>query len=347
MAKSENIVITGCAGLIGSHLSSKFIKLGYKVIGIDSLIGGYPTNMPEQDSNFIFYNTDILNNQKLIEIFKFFKPIAVVHCAALAHEDISVFSPKTIVENIYSGTASICSAAVSSNTKYFINTSSMARYGDGIPPFKEEDTCTPVDPYGLAKKHAEEHLNLMHRIHGIKVFHIVPHNVCGPNQCYNDPFRNVMSIFGNLVLNDKPVYVYGDGEQKRSFSHIDDCVDAYIKVFDMKDSLDSGNVFNIGPDHGSEISILELANRVHTHFNKEPNIKFVPDRPQEVKNAWVSVEKAKKVLNYSTTKDVEDTIRDTVVWIKNSPKRDFNYHLPLEIINDKTPKTWTERLFNK
>ncbi len=347
MGKSKNIVITGSAGLIGSHLSNQFLELGFKVVGVDSLIGGYATNMPEQNSNFTYFNVDILNNAKLIEIFKFFKPVAVIHCAALAHEGLSVFSPKTIVENIYAGTASVCSAAVSSGTPYFINTSSMARYGAGNPPFKEDHKCNPVDPYGLAKKHAEEHLNLMHTIHGIKVFHIVPHNVCGPNQCYNDPFRNVMSIFGNLVLNDKPVYVYGDGTQKRSFSHIDDCVDAYVRVFEMREQLESGEVFNIGPDHGSEISILELANRVHTYFNKEPNIKFVPDRPQEVKDAWVSVEKAKKVLDYTTKNSVEDTIRDTITWIKNSPVRQFNYHLSLEIVNEKTPKTWTERLFNK
>ena len=311
MGKPKTIIITGSAGLIGSHLSHKFISLGFKVVGIDSLIGGYYSNMPT-DTNFTYYELDIVtDHNKLAEVFKQHEPETVIHCAALAHEGLSVFSPKKIVENIYSGTAGVCSAAISAGTKVFINTSSMARYGNGVAPFKEHHTCTPVDPYGLAKKHAEEHLNLMHDIHGIKVFHMVPHNVCGPHQCYSDPFRNVMSIFANLVLQDKPVYVYGDGLQKRSFSHIDDCVDAYIRLYELKDTLSSGEVFNIGPDHGSEITIQDLANRVHIHFNKKPNIN------------------------------------NTIAWITNSPARQFKHHLDLGIINENTPKTWTERLFNK
>lgn len=344
----RTVAITGSAGLIGSHLCYRFIKLGYKVIGIDSLVGGYYTNMPENSENFQYYQLDILNTHRLAKFFKFHKPEIVIHCAALAHEGLSVFSPKTIVENIYSGTASVASASIACGSKILINTSSMARYGNSKAPFIEEKTIpTPVDPYGLAKLHAEQHLNLMHEIHSIKVFHMVPHNVCGPHQCYSDPFRNVMSIFANRVLHEKPVYIYGDGTQKRSFSHVEDCVDAYVQLLDNANEIPSGNVFNIGPDHGSEITINELAHSVHKYFNTETNIEYIPARPREVKDAWVSTEKAKTILNYKTNYSTEDTIRETITWIKNSPKRDFNYHLELEIINENTPKTWTERLFNK
>lgn len=344
----KTVAITGSAGLIGSHLCYRFLKLGYRVVGIDSLIGGYSTNMPKQDSNFVYFNENILNNKKLSEIFNFYKPTLVIHCAALAHEGLSVFSPKTIVENIYSGTASVVSAAVSAKVETFINTSSMARYGNATPPFKEDVTIpTPVDPYGMAKLHAEQHVNLMSEIHGIKVFHMVPHNVCGPHQCYSDPFRNVMSIFANRVLQEKPVYVYGDGSQKRSFSHIEDCIDAYIALYNSRDAIKNTSVFNIGPDDGSEITVNELAVLVHKYFNAETRIIHIEERPREVKNAWVSTEKAKQLLNYTTNNTVEDTVRDTVSWIKQSPARQFNYHIELEIINEKTPKTWTDKLFNK
>ena len=344
----KTIVITGSAGLIGSHLCHRFLKLGYRVVGIDNLIGGYVTNMPNQDSMFVYFNEDILNNKKISSILKFYSPELVIHCAALAHEGLSVFSPKTIVENIYSGTASIVSAAVSAKVSTIINTSSMARYGNAQAPFTEDYTKpTPVDPYGLAKLHAEQHINLMSDIYGFKAFHMVPHNVCGPHQCYSDPFRNVMSIFANRVLHEKPVYIYGDGSQKRSFSHIEDCVDAYTTLYALKDQIDSGNVFNIGPDDGSEITVNDLAVLVHKYFNREPEILHIAERPREVKDAWVSTEKAKRVLSYTTNNSVDDTVRDTVTWIRSSPKRDFNYHLDLEIVNEKTPKTWTEKLFNK
>jgi len=341
------VAITGSAGLIGSHLSHKFLSMGYKVIGIDNLIGGYESNMPAGNSNFYYFKADILDNQAIKEIFNIYTPDIVVHCAALAHEGLSVFSPKTITENIYAGTISIASAAISCGVKLFINTSSMARYGNAKAPFTENTTPKPIDPYGMAKLHAEEQLNLLSEIHGIKVFHVVPHNVCGPNQCYSDPFRNVMSIFANRILQDKPVYIYGDGEQKRSFSHVSDCVEAFIKLIDRKDKIASGSVFNIGPDHGSEITINKLAALVGKYFNTNTEVIQVPSRPQEVIDAWVSTDKAKAELGYNTMFSTEDTIRDTIQWIKQSPVRNFNYHLDIEIINSRTPKTWTDKLFNK
>jgi UDP-glucose 4-epimerase len=344
----KTIAITGSAGLIGSHLCYRYMNLGYRVVGIDNMKGGYYENMPAQSDNFIYFHENILNNKALTDIFKHYTPELVIHCAALAHEGLSVFSPKTIVENIYAGTASVASASVASSVATLINTSSMARYGNATAPFKEDYTLpSPVDPYGLAKLHAEEHLNLISRIHGIKVFHMVPHNVCGPHQCYSDPFRNVMSIFANRVLHDRPVYIYGDGKQKRSFSHVEDCVDAYVTLYDKRESVKSGEVFNIGPDHGSEITVNNLADIVHKHFNKPTKTIYVPERPQEVKDAWVSTDKAKQILAYETKHSTEDTVRDTVTWIKNSKPRDFYYHLDIEIVNDKTPKTWTDRLFNK
>ena len=342
----ESVVITGSAGLIGSHLANRFLDLGWMVVGIDNLIGGYASNMPDHE-DFFYENVDILDNQTLSAIFKKFKPTLVIHCAALAHEGLSVFAPKTIVENIYAGTASVASAAIAAGVRYFINTTSMARYGAIDPPFNESMTPQPVDPYGLAKLHAEQHLNLMSDIHGIKVFHMVPHNVCGPHQCYSDPFRNVMSIFANLISKDKPVYIYGDGSQKRSFSHVRDCVDAFITMYEKRDEISSKEVFNIGPSHGTETSVLELAHRVAAHFNKPAQINFVPERPREVKNAWVSTSKAETQLNYHADTPMEETIRDTVSWMKTQPERDFNYHLDLEIINDHTPSTWKDKLFNK
>jgi UDP-glucose 4-epimerase len=156
-----------------------------------------------------------------------------------------------------------------------------------------------------------------------------------------------MSIFANRIKKRKPVYVYGDGEQKRSFSHVDDCVDAFVALYNKKDSIDNKEVFNIGPDDGTEITITELAYKVSAQFNEEADIINVPGRPREVKHAWVSTDKAKRVLGYKTKNDTQDTIRDTVNWMRNQPDRDFNYHLDLEIITESTPKTWTDKLFNK
>ena len=343
---NKTIFITGVAGLIGSHLALRFLALGHKVIGVDNLIGGYDTNLPRHD-NFSFHHVDILDNKAISNIMAKSSVDTVIHCAALAHEGLSVFSPNIITKNIFSGTISIATAAIANNVRLFINTSSMARYGNATPPFYEHTQPQPIDPYGLAKLQAEQQLNLLSSIHKIKVIHIVPHNVSGPHQCYSDPFRNVMSIFANRISNNVPVYIYGDGEQKRSFSHVEDCINAYVKAYEKADSITSGEVFNIGPSDGSEITIKKLASIVAKYFNSAASIIHLPDRPQEVKNAWVSTTKAENILNYTTQFTTEDVVRDTITWIKVNPKRDFDYHLDLEIVNDSTPKTWTDKLFNE
>ena len=343
---NKNIVITGSAGLIGSNLANELLSLGYNVLGVDNLVGGYYSNIPVHN-NYKHLEADILDNKLLAKEFKAFNPDTVIHCAALAHEGLSVFSPSTITNNIYSGTISIASAAISCEAKLIINTSSMARYGNAKTPFSEHTKPTPVDPYGLAKLQAEQQLNLLSRIHSIKVIHMVPHNVCGPNQCYSDPFRNVLSIFANRISKDKPVYIYGDGEQQRSFSHVNDCVDAYIKIIESHNNIDTGEVFNIGPTHGSEISINTLADIVAKNYNKTADKIYINERPQEVKNAWVTTNKAELLLDYKTNYSTEEVVRDTVNWVRSSEVRNFDYHIGLEIVNDKTPKTWTRQLFNE
>lgn len=340
------ILITGAAGLIGSNLSHSLIKNKHLVVGVDNFIGGYVNNLPIS-SYFIHEYTNILDTKNLTKAMKQYKPDLIIHCAALAHEGLSVFSPKTITENIYAGTISVASAAIAAGVKYFINTSSMARYGNITPPFTEGMAPNPVDPYGMAKLHAEQQLNLLSDIHGMKVFHMVPHNVGGIGQCFTDPFRNVVSIFTNRIVHDQPIYIYGDGEQKRSFSHVQDCVEAFTTLINKKDNIANKSVFNIGPSDGTEISVNSLAKLVYANFNKEEDIIRLSARPREVKDAWLDTSKAEDILGYKTTKTNYDVIRDTVNWIKKQPKQSFNYHIDLEIINETTPKTWTEELFNK
>lgn len=338
----KNIVVTGSAGLLGSNIYKTLVKKGYNVFGIDNLIGGYADNL----DGYVYNHIDILDRDAVSSIMK--DCDIVIHTAALAYEGLSVFSPKLICENIYAGTASIASAAIENNVKLFINFSSMARYGIGNPPFKETHLTAPIDPYGIAKVHAEELLNLLSDIHGLKVYHVVPHNVVGPGQNYTDPFRNVVAIFLNRTLQDKSIIIYGDGEQKRSISHVDDCVKAVIKLIES-DHFPTKEVFNIGPD-GNETTIKELAKQViDCCWEKQDviysDIKYFPDRPQEVKNAFVSVEKAKKELKYSAIANNLEIIRDLRDYILQRGIKDFEYKLPIEFIKEDTPKTWTEKLF--
>ena len=154
--------------------------------------------------------------------------------------------------------------------------SSMARYGEIKIPFNEEDTPKPVDPYGISKLAAEDTCKLVKNA-WVEYNIAVPHNIIGENQKYDDPFRNVASIMINLMLQNKSPIIYGDGEQKRSFSDVKDCIYCLDKL--ITDEKIQSEVFNIGPSDENFMTINSLFKLISNQlkFNKEPI--YYPDRP--------------------------------------------------------------------
>lgn len=330
------IFITGIAGFLGSHLADRFINLGYEVSGNDNFIGGYKDNV---NPKVTLFDVDCCNRDMMTKIMNGID--IVIHTAATAHEGLSVFSPDFITKNIFQATVATVSAAIENKVKRFVYCTSMARYGDQQIPFIETQRPQPVDPYGIAKVAGEEVLKVLADTHGMEWNIAVPHNIVGPRQRYDDPFRNVMSIMINRNLQGKPAIIYGDGNQTRCFSYVDDCVNCLEKM-----ALDENivkEIINIGPDEGT-ITIKELAYLVanETRCNLEPI--FMPDRPREVKHAMCSAEKARKLLNYETKTDVKTAISKTTEYVRQRGVKPFDYSFPLEIVNEKTPKTWKERL---
>ena len=207
------VLVTGIAGFMGSHIAEELIHRGHEVIGIDNLSGGYRDNVPEKATLLV---ADLADTSDILETFDGVD--IVVHTACTAYEGLSVFSPAHISQNTYQITASALSAAISSGVKKFIFLSSMARYGEQpITPFTEDMPTKPVDPYGISKVAGEEILKTLCKVHGVELVIAVPHNIIGPNQKYDDPFRNAVSIFINRMLQGKPPIIYGDGLQTRCF----------------------------------------------------------------------------------------------------------------------------------
>jgi len=250
------VFITGVSGLLGSTMARFLINQGHEVVGIDNMIGGVETNVPELVT---YIKGDVLDVELMKESMKDCE--VVFHTAALPYEGLSVFSPMVTATSIVSGTLATASAAIHNKVRLFINCSSMARYGNLIPPFTENMTPTPVDPYGLAKLNAEQHLRILSDLHGLYYLTVVPHNVIGIGQRYFDPFRNVVGIMISRCLQGKPIIVYGDGEQKRSFSNVLDCIKAIYRMMESSRKDLCGQVYNIGPDD-NEISIKQLAYKI-------------------------------------------------------------------------------------
>jgi UDP-glucose 4-epimerase len=330
------IFITGIAGFLGSHLADRMISLGHDVSGNDNLIGGYLDNVNPKAK---FYHVDCCDQPKMSSIIA--GSDILIHTAATAHEGLSVFSPDFITRNIFQASVSTISAAISSGVKHFLFCSSMARYGNQASPFYETFDPRPVDPYGISKVAVEQILKTLSAIHGMTWNIAVPHNIVGPRQRYDDPFRNVMSIMINRNLQNKPAIIYGDGNQTRCFSFIDDCVYCLEKM--ALDETIRFQTVNIGPDEGS-ITINKLANLVAMECGFDGDPIYMDDRPSEVKHAVCSSDLARKILDYKTNYTIEHAVKSTVDYIRNNGVKPFNYSYPLEIINNITPHTWKDRL---
>jgi UDP-glucose 4-epimerase len=330
------IFITGIAGFLGSHLADRMLELGHEVIGNDTLIGGYRDNVPKKAK---LYVVDCCDVEKMTYIMEGCD--IVIHSAATAHEGLSVFSPSFITKNIFEASVATISAAVQNKVKRFVYCTSMARYGNQPHPFTEDMAPKPVDPYGVAKVAGEDVLKILAETHGMEWNIAVPHNIVGPRQKFDDPFRNVMSIMANRNLRGLPAIIYGDGNQTRCFSYVADCINCLEKM--ALDPKVVGEIINIGPDDGT-ISIKDLAVLVAKETGFEGKAIHMPDRPREVKHADCSADKARWLLQYETKTTLEKSIQETVAYIKKKGPRQFDYSYPLEIISDKTPKTWSERL---
>lgn len=333
---SKKIFITGMAGFLGSHLADECLKQGNRVAGCDNLIGGYRENVPEGASFLIADCTNLEAMKNLMEDVD-----TVYHCAAYPHEGLSVFSPSLITESVYQATATMLSAFVHNKGKKFIFLSSMARYGINATPFTEDMNPNPQDPYGISKVAAEELVKLMSRIYGFEYVIAVPHNIIGPRQKYDDPFRNVASIFINRMLQGKQPIIYGDGNQRRCFSFIKDCIGS-LRRMAIQDNVVS-EIINIGPDE-EFVTINELAEIIAGLLSFDLKPIYLPDRPQEVKEAFCSADKARRLLGYKTKYTLEAGLKEMVTWIKKRGSCPFNYHLEIEIANEKTPKTWLDKL---
>ena len=330
------IFITGIAGFLGSHLADRMISLGHEVVGNDTFIGGYEDNVPAQAT---CYNVDCRDIDKMTEIMA--GSDVVIHAAATAHEGLSVFSPSFITKNIFDASVSTISAAIQNKVKRFVFCSSMARYGNEQYPFRESQRPVPVDPYAVAKVAVEDILKILAPMNNMEYNIAIPHNIVGPRQRYDDPFRNVMSIMINRVLQGKPPIIYGDGSQVRCFSFVDDCIFCLEKL--ALDPNIVNDTFNIGPDE-EFTTIQTLAEAVISELKFEGAPIYMPGRPKEVKHATCDSTKAREVLGYKTSVQFIDGLRRTIEYIKQRGAKPFDYSYPLEIINTQTPRTWADKM---
>lgn len=312
----KSILITGVAGLIGSRMADWVIENHpeYDVVGIDNLFGGYIENV---NNKVIFYQRN-LEYDDISGIFKLHNIEYVFHFAAYAAEGLSYFMPIFNDKNNMLSTDNIIKECVNNNIKRLVYTSSMAVYGwgekEGVP-FDENDRPNPIDPYGMSKYACEKNIENICNHFGIDWCIIRPHNVYGIKQNIWDKYRNVLGIWMNQILNNKPMLIYGDGEQTRAFSYIDDCLECFWNAATLEEA--SKQIVNVGGEVAYTIN--EAANLLCeiTGYN---NIEHKEAR-HEVKHAVPTAQKSKDLLGYKQTTSLRDGLIQMWEWAKQQPMR--------------------------
>ncbi|MBN8891108.1 MAG: epimerase [Rhodospirillales bacterium 70-18] len=330
------VFITGIAGFLGSHLAERLLAMGHHVVGVDSLLGGELVNVPPDAE---FYQYDCRDFNAMAKVSQGCE--LVYHCAATAYEGLSVFAPAMVMDNIVTGSVGVFSAAIANGARRIVFCSSMARYGTNQVPFLESYVPRPQDPYGIAKVAAEQALVNLAGVHGVEYAIAVPHNIIGARQKFDDPYRNVAAIMANMMLQGRSPFIYGDGEQSRCFSHVEDCLSCLLALGLSDRGV--GEVVNIGPDE-EFVTINHLFRTLKGIVGFEGQAIHLTDRPQEVKHAACSSAKARALLDYRTTRGLAEGLTDLVAYIRGVGPRKFRYHLDIEIRNASTPRTWTERM---
>jgi UDP-glucose 4-epimerase len=326
-----NILVTGSAGFIGSHVAKHLISMGYDVICLDDLSGGFLENIPKGAT---FIKGSICDVGLVQSIFQTYKIDYVYHLAAYAAEGLSHFIRRFNYENNLIGSINLINESIKHDIKCFIFTSSIAVYGRQVPPFDEEMTPQPIDPYGISKLAVEQDLKAAHELFGLNYIIFRPHNVYGENQNIFDPYRNVIGIFCKQILQDNPITIFGDGEQKRAFSYIDDVAIPIAKSINIENAYNQ--IFNIGADQ--PYTINELASEVGNAFGINPKALHLPERNEAV-FAYSNHDKVNSIFGIADTASLKDGILKTVNWAKTIQMKDCKSFSNIEIEKG-LPQSW-------
>ena len=309
------VLITGVAGLLGSRLADWLIETKDDVIvcGIDDLSGGSRENVHPQ---VLFYEMN-LTRHPIEEAFETFKPDYVFHFAAYAAEGLSPFIREYNYENNLQATAAIVNQCIKHDVKRLVFTSTLAVYGHGDGGiFDENQIPKPIDPYGVAKYGCEMDIQIANEQHGLDYCIIRPHNVYGIKQNIWDKYRNVLGIWMYQHLNGQPMTIFGDGEQTRAFSFIDDSLEPLWNAAIRPEA--SKEIINLG---GIEEHSIKEAFEILKEVIGDAKSEYLEGR-HEVKHSIPTHQKSVDILGFEHKTSMKDGLTQMWKWAQEQPMKE-------------------------
>lgn len=328
---NQRALVTGAAGFIGSHVVDELLRLGCDVVALDDLSGGFANNV---DQRARFIQGSVTDAALIARLFREERFDYIFHLAAYAAEGLSHFIRRFNYENNLLGSVNLINGAVNHDVQCFVFTSSIAVYGRNQLPMTEDLIPQPEDPYGISKYATELDLRAAHELFGLRYIVFRPHNVYGERQNIGDKYRNVVGIYMNNILQNKPLPVFGDGEQTRAFSYIGDVAPVIARSVTV--SAASNEVFNIGAEQ--PYTVNELARAVCTAMGVEFQPQYLPAR-NEVKHAYSAHAKAAKVFGCRPQFTLEQGLRRMAAWVRQVGARQAKDFGALEITRN-LPPSW-------
>jgi len=313
----KEVLVTGGAGFIGSHLVEELLSRGRKVVVIDDLSSGKLENLPLSNENLLFIKGSITDRSFLSGLFSEYSFFTVFHLAAVASVYRSIEEPLYCHSVNFDGTLYLLEEAKVSGVKNFIFASSAAVYGD-LPqlPKKEDMPVKPLTPYAVDKYASERYSLNSWGLYGLRAVALRFFNVYGERQDPSSPYSGVISIFMDRVKRflrgeDVSIDIYGDGKQTRDFIYVKDVVSALLLA---EEKGEAGEVYNVGT--GKETSILELISVLEEIVGQVPPLRFLPPRPGDIKRSVADISKISS-LGFSPRSSIEEGLRRLWNWMSD------------------------------
>jgi UDP-glucuronate 4-epimerase len=312
------ILITGAAGFIGSHLSEILVN-DHQVFGLDNFCDFYDPGIKwnniktlQKSDNFTLFKTDIRDIQALGKIFSGNKFDLVIHLAAMAGVRPSIENPQLYTEVNINGTVNLLEECKKHNIKKFIFSSSSSVYGNNRKvPFSENNPVDhPISPYASTKKAGELICHTYHHLEKMSMVCLRFFTVYGPRQ------RPDLAIhkFTRLILDGKPIPVYGDGSTQRDYTFIDDIIDGVLKASEFVQTGHRYEIFNLGESRTITLSKMILT--IEKALGIKAKKQLLPIQPGDVERTYADISKSRKMLDYDPQTNFEEGVTMFVDWIK-------------------------------
>ena len=340
MTNNTKVLVTGAAGFIGYHLSKKLLKKKYFVIGIDNLNNYYDKNLKlarlheieksirSNQGKWEFHNEDIINIKFLSKLFEKHKPQIVINLAAQAGVRYSLKNPKSYIDSNICGFSNVIECSKEFNVKNFIFASSSSVYGGNESyPFSETQSVNhPVSLYAATKKSNELIAHTYSHLFSLPTTGLRFFTVYGP---WGRPDMALYK-FTKLILDDKPIKVFNNGNMTRDFTYIDDVIESIFKLvekppkanksYDYKklnssDSWAPYKIFNIG--NSNPIELMEYVKAIEKYLNKKPKIIYEDMQPGDVEKTFASTELLEKYIEFKPKTSIDEGVKKFINWYLN------------------------------